>query len=372
MPAKVYFTDLRCDLEKNLLSKLANLFDKAELGKIVSSGDLVALKIHFGERGNTAFIPPFLVRVIVDKVKSLGGKPFLTDTNTLYTGSRVNAIAHLQTAIANGFDYSVVDCPLVIADGLKGNSFTEVEITGRHFRKVKIGAEIYQAEAMIALTHFKGHELTGFGGAIKNLGMGCASRGGKLAIHSSIHPKVRIERCIGCGECLTWCPVKAISLIDKKARIDSKICLGCAECTLVCRQHAIGFDWDEGAEVAQQKMVEHALGTVKNKKGKVGFLNFIMKVTPACDCYPSSDTAIVPDIGILASFDAVAIDQASVDLVNQSEGLKDTALKKAFKSNSDKFRDIYPAVDWSIQLDYGTKSGLGAKEYELIFLDKKI
>ena len=361
----VHFTDLRTSPRRNLLDKMALLLEQAGLPDKIGRGDLVAVKLHFGERGNTAFIRPVFVRRVVELLRDLGAKPFLTDTNTLYIGSRSEATTHLQTAIRNGFDFAVVDAPLVIADGLRGNSSVEVPIPGgRHFQRVHIASEIANADALVVLSHFKCHDLAGFGGALKNLGMGCSSREGKLAQHSSVAPKVKAKRCVACGECLPWCPVAAITL-DGKARIEPNLCIGCGECILTCPQEAIQVQWTEGPLVMQEKMAEHACGAMAGKSEHSIFLNMATQISPACDCYGHTDAPIVGDIGFLAASDPVAIDQASVDKVNQQIGNPASALKSNHEPGMDKFRGVCPDIDWGVQLTHAEKLGLGSRRYRL-------
>lgn len=360
----VYFSDLRVSPRQSLLDKVDSLLESAGLSSRVKRGDLVAVKLHFGEKGNTSFIRPIFIRRIVEAIKALGAKPFLTDANTLYVGSRGEAVSHIETAIANGFDYAVVGAPIVISDGLRGNSSIQVKIDGVHYKKVAIASEIVNADAIVGVAHFKGHELTGFGGAIKNIGMGCAPRSGKLAQHSTVSPKVKRKRCIACGECVRWCGPGAIS-VQEKASIDKNICIGCGECILSCPQNAIQIKWNENSASMQEKLSEHCLGALQGKSEKNVFLNFITQVSPACDCFGCSDSPIVRDIGILSSTDPVAIDQASVDLVNKENGLPGTALKNNFGPGEDKFKNLYPLIDWRVQLEHAETIGLGCRTYKL-------
>jgi uncharacterized Fe-S center protein len=375
MKSSVFFSDLKVESGKNILDKLDILLDRADLKGKIREKDLVAIKLHFGEKGNTAYVRPIFLRRVVDRVKQYKGKPFLTDTNTLYIGTRSEAVSHLTTASENGFTESVVNAPILIADGLRGNSAMKVRIDKPIFKTVSIAREIYMADALIGVTHFKGHELSGFGGALKNLGMGCSSREGKLSQHSNISPKVKGKTCKGCERCLGWCAQEAISMqspqsgVETKqsiAFIDPKKCVGCGECILTCPSGAIQIQWNESIPIFQKKMVEHAYGAVQKKKRKALYLNFLTQISPACDCYGYSDTPIVNDIGILSSEDPVAIDQASVDLVNDQEGNRSSKLPGAWKPGENKFRAIYPEVDWNIQLAYGEEIGLGTREYELI------
>ncbi|GAW91504.1 DUF362 domain-containing protein [Calderihabitans maritimus] len=364
MAAEVYFADMRAKKGSNLLDKVERLFDRAGFAELIAPKDLVALKVHFGERGNTAYIRPTFVRRIVDKVKKKGGKPFLTDANTLYVGSRANAVDHLETAIENGFAYAVVGAPLIIADGLTGKDYIKVPISGKHFKEVKIGSVVYHADAIIGVTHFKGHEATGFGGTIKNIGMGLGSRSGKQMMHSDILPSINPEKCVACGKCIPWCPGEAIEIREKKAVIITDKCMGCGECTVTCPQQAIAINWKTEPDVIQEKMAEYALGVLQDKKNKAGFFSFVMNVTPDCDCFSWSDAPIVPDVGILASRDPVALDQACLDLVNDQIALTNSRLGNK-NDYEDKFRCIH-GIDGTLQLTHAEKLGLGSRRYELI------
>ena len=371
MASKVYFTDLRATGNRSLLDKMERLMEKAGFDRLISPGDLVAVKIHFGEQGNLAYIRPQYVRRVVDKIKALRGKSFVTDANTLYRGSRSNAVDHLETAIMNGFDYSVVGAPLMIADGLTGRDYIKVRIEGRHFTEVNIGAAAYHADAMIVMTHFKCHELTGIGGAIKNLGMGLGSRSGKQQMHSDFQPKVREDKCTGCGRCAEWCPTAAIRLEERgegekpKAVIDYEKCYGCGECVISCLFDSIRISWKTTPQVIQEKMVEYALGAVKNKQGKVGYLSFVMDISPECDCYGFNDVPITRDVGIFASLDPVALDLACAEAVNRLPGLAGSMLE-GVGEGADKFQAVHPGIEWKYQLTYGQELGLGSMEYELI------
>ena len=365
MASKVYFIDFRATPKENFPAKLRRLLETAGISEVVEDRDLTALKLHFGELGNTAFVRPVHLRKIVETVKDLGGSPFLVDANTLYAGTRSDAPRHLATAIRNGFAYSVVDAPLVIADGLRGRTETAVKIGRKRFKEVWIGTEIVHADALISVAHFKGHELSGFGGAIKNLGMGCASRKGKLEQHSGLSPKVSKKKCIGCGDCVPRCSQDAISVEDDVAQIDPEKCIGCGECILMCEQEAIQIQWSKSIPEFMENMVEYTEGVLKGKEGKVLNVNFITDVSPACDCMPVSDSPIVRNIGVCASVDPVAIDQACVDLVNAEAALPGSCLDVNVAPGEDKFKGLYPKVDWTLQLIYAEKLGLGTREYRL-------
>jgi uncharacterized Fe-S center protein len=363
--SKVFFTDMRARPDRNLLNKIETLLDRMKINKGINKNDLVAVKLHFGEHGNCAFLRPVFVRTIVNKIKDTGGQPFLTDTNTLYKGSRTNSVGHLVTAVGNGFDYACVGCPIIIADGLRGANGVKVKISGEVLEEVSIAKEIVEADRMIVVTHFKFHELSGFGGALKNVGMGCASREGKLVQHSGLAPAVNSATCKACALCVTYCPASAISLKEKKAFIDQQTCIGCGECIAVCPEGAIDVQWNDNADMFQKKMVEHACGALAGKKSTI-YLNFVVDVSPACDCYPCNDAPVVRDIGILASFDPVSVDAASADLVNGEESMPGTVIKHRLRTGDDKFRAVYPNVDWNVQLDHAQKLGLGERTYTLV------
>jgi len=366
MSSKVYFIDLRASFKKNLMTKINLLLDAAGLSKIINKRDLVAVKLHFGEAGNAAFIRPIFIRQIVGCVKKAGGDPFLTDANTLYAGTRSDTPTHIRTAIQNGFAFSVVDAPIIIADGLRGKNETAVTINRSNFQEVYIGTDIIQADALVSVAHFKGHELSGFGGTLKNLGMGCASRRGKMAQHSGLGPKVVIKKCVGCGECIDHCSQAALSLVEEKATIDDEKCIGCGECILVCSNKAIQIRWNQSVPLFLEKMIEYTEGVLQNKAGKALFVNVINNVSPACDCPPFNDAPIVRDIGFLASSDPVAVDRASVDLVNAEKALEGSCLKVNTAPGEDKFRGVYPKVDWTTQFDYAEQIGLGSCDYKLV------
>jgi uncharacterized Fe-S center protein len=367
MAAEVFFTDMRTRRGQSMLDKFEALLDRVGIPGIIKTGDLTAIKLHFGEKGNTAFIRPQYLRRVVDKVKACGGKPFLTDANTLYVGSRANAVDHLVTAVENGFAFSVVGAPLVIADGLNGKDYVQVEINKKHFKEVKIASAAVHADAFIAVTHFKGHEATGFGGTLKNIGMGLGSRSGKQMMHSDVLPAVNPEKCTGCARCTDWCPADAIYIMEQKANIPEDTCIGCGECTVTCPSRAIAINWKTDPDVIQEKIAEYTYGVLKDKQGKAVFISFVTSVTPDCDCCGWSDAPIVSDIGILASKDPVALDQACVDLVNRQQGLEESRLA-GFTGQDDKFGVLHPGIDWRVQLAYGEEIGLGTREYNLIKL----
>lgn len=360
----VWFADLRAGSRQNLFDKIGALLESAGVKDRFRKGHLVAVKLHFGEKGNASFIRPVFVRSVVESIKETGASPFLTDTNTLYVGTRGNSPEHLKTAIENGFDYAVVSAPLIIADGLRGDSSSLVKIGGKHFKEVGIAKEIASADGLVVLTHFKCHELTGFGGALKNVGMGSACREGKLAQHSNTAPLVDPSGCTACADCLAACPAAAIE-VKSAAVISEETCIGCGHCIAVCPQGTIKIRWNESPARLQEKMVEHFEGAVKGKEGRCVYLTFVTQVSPACDCYGHNDAPIVGDIGMLASNDPVAIDQAAADLVNAAEGFRGTALSNGHEPGGDKFRGVHPDIGWEAQLDYASLRGLGSRDYIL-------
>jgi len=341
------------DQVKNRLKKL---FKTAGFDSIVQSGDITAVKIHFGDKGNVTHVSAAYTEPIVRMIKSCGAKPFLTDTTVLYKGARENAVDHLQLAYENGFTFDKVGAPVIIADGIIGKNETEIEINAPLNKTVFLATELVTASSIIVISHATGHLSTGLGATLKNLGMGMASRKGKLAQHSVSKPVISQTKCTVCGTCARWCPVNAITLTEKYAEIDQKICIGCGECLAVCRFGAVRFKWDSSNDQLQKQIAEHALGIVKHKKNRIGYLSFLTNMTKDCDCFTGKQIPIIPDIGVLAGSDPVALDQAAIDLTGQE--------------NPDNLARIaYPAIDYSVQLEYGEQIGLGSRQYELIETD---
>ncbi|MDP2401084.1 MAG: DUF362 domain-containing protein, partial [Actinomycetota bacterium] len=254
--AQVFFAPVRTAGKKSLVVRAGALLERAGLAQAVADGDLVAVKLHFGEQGNTGFVQPIFVREVVARVKAAGGRPFLTDSNTLYRGQRFNAVDHLECALHNGFSYATVEAPIIIADGLDGREAIDVPIAGfKHFDSVRIGSAAVHADAMVVVTHVKGHEATGFGGALKNVGMGLGCRSAKQRMHADFRPEVTAETCTGCGRCVAWCPVSAIVLgPDRVAAVDYETCYGCGECVAACPYGAIATQWKTDATMIQEKI----------------------------------------------------------------------------------------------------------------------
>ncbi len=379
MSSEVYFTNLRANPTCNLLQKLERMVKRAGIEKIDFKDKFVAIKIHFGEFGNVAYVRPNYAAVIVKIVKELGGKPFLTDSNTLYKGSRDNAVDHIHTAMLNGFNPIAVGCDVIIADGLRGKDERAIDIQGKFSPKPLIGAAIADADIVLSINHFKGHEMAGFGGALKNLGMGSGSVAGKQDQHSSAQPKITLEKCIGCKICEKNCNHGAVKVIDKKAVIDYEKCLGCGQCVAVCKNEAAEMSSQESGQILNYKIDEYAKAVLKDKPNF--HISFIMNVSPECDCWGHNDQAIIPDLGIACSFDPVALDQACVDLVNAAPKLSGSILddkqkvysvecKKSMivERDGDKFHILHPNTSWQSGLRYAEEIGLGTREYQLIRL----
>lgn len=367
MASKVYFADLRADVHENLQQKLTRLMKTAGMGDIDFRDKFVAIKLHFGEPGNLAFLRPNWARTVADFVKERGGKPFLTDCNTLYVGGRKNALDHMDSAMLNGFNPMTTGCQIIIGDGLKGSDEVEVPVVGGEYVKnAKIGRAVMDADVFISLTHFKGHEEAGFGGCLKNIGMGCGSRAGKMEQHNAGKPHVAQKHCIGCGQCRKICAHGALIIENGKAHIDHDRCVGCGRCIAVCPKDAVRIDWDESTTNLNCKIAEYTKAVVD---GRPCFhISLVIDVSPNCDCRPENDMAIVPNVGMFASFDPVALDMACVDAVNAQTPLRGSAADDAHAKAHvhDHFQRLHPDTNWRSCLEHGEKIGIGTREYELI------
>lgn len=368
MKSKVYFTDFRIRREENLVQKCDRLYDKAGLGKLDLDGKFVAIKMHFGELGNFAYIRHNYVAGLVQYIKKHGGHPFLTDCNTLYTGSRTNALDHLDTALLNGFSYPTTGAQVIIADGLKGTDEVDVPVPGAEYSPVaKIGRALADADVIISLTHFKGHESTGFGGALKNLGMGGGSRAGKKDMHSSCKPRMGSGKCINCHKCEKSCAHGAPQFDTGKCVIDYTRCVGCGRCVEACPTQALIEGTDAKFAVLDCKISEYTKAVIQDKPNF--HISFVMDISPFCDCYSNNDAPIVPDVGIFASADCVAIDMACADAVNRMPVNPNSLLAERHSSHPDHFCALHDSTYWRAAVDHAEKIGLGSEEYELITLD---
>ena len=368
--SKVYFTNLRTTPSSNLLDKMERLVKRAGITNIGFKNQFTAIKIHFGEPGNLAYIRPNYAARMATLLRTLGAKPFLTDCITLYSGRRSNAVDHLESAMENGFNPISAKCDVIIADGLKGTECREIEINGEYCKAPKIGSAIADADIIISMNHFKGHEQTGFGGALKNLGMGCASVAGKLELHGASQPRIDPEKCKGCNICVKHCRHEAIRLDEnRKAVIDYDKCVGCGQCVALCQYDgAVLGSWDTSVNL-NCKIAEYTQAVLQDKPHF--HISFIMNVSPECDCWNHNDAAIVPDLGIAASFDPVALDKACADIVIKApiletgNRLSETPHHDHLEG-CDKFHIMHPETNWQAGLEHAEKVGIGTQEYELI------
>ena len=372
-PSNVYFTDFHTiAFGDGLPTKLQKLIRKAGIGGIDMEGKFVAIKMHFGELGNISFLRPNYARAVVDVVKELGGKPFLTDCNTMYPGKRKNALEHLECAWQNGFTPLTVGCPILIGDGLKGTDDVAVPVEGGEYvKEARIGRAVMDADVFISLTHFKGHECTGFGGAIKNIGMGCGSRAGKKDQHSSGKPHISPKRCRGCMKCQKECANGGLEFDEstRKMHVNQENCVGCGRCLGACNFDAISFENDSANELLNRRMAEYAKAVVA---GRPSFhISLVVDVSPNCDCHGENDVPILPNIGMFASFDPLALDQACVDACLAASPIPGSQLannmaKPGFVDHHDHFRNSTPESEWESCLEQAEKIGLGTRSYELI------
>ncbi|MBL6990255.1 MAG: DUF362 domain-containing protein [Bacteriovoracaceae bacterium] len=338
-------------------AKIDKLFLTANIGQTIAPSDLTAVKVHFGEEGNTTYLPATFITPIISQVKQAGGKPFVTDTNVLYKSTRDNAVDHLHLAAEHGFSLNTLGAPIVIADGIAGRNEIDVEINAPLNKSVSLASDFVTSNSLVVVTHATGHLATGLGATIKNLGMGMASRKGKLRQHSVSHPMIVESMCSGCKNCSKWCPTDAIEMQqESKAFIVDEKCIGCGECLAICRQDAVKFRWDTSSELLQQQIAEHALGIAMAKAGKIAYFTFLINMTKDCDCLKQKEVFLLDDIGVIAGFDPVALDQAVIDLTT-------TDRQKNLATLS------YPQLDCTKQLSYGEQIGLGSRDYNLVEID---
>lgn len=359
MASQVYFVPAEFgESAESLIGKQRRLFDAAGMAKVVVEKDLIGVKTHFGEAGNVTHLQPKHVRGFVDAVKDLGGRAFLTETSTLYVGQRSNAVDHMLLAHEHGFTVEQAGCPVIMADGLQGNSELKVPAPGTDLGEVALAAGVVRAQGMIVVSHVTGHGGAGLGATIKNVGMGCSSRKGKMLQHSTVTPAVDPEKCTYCKVCMDWCPTHAISGDDAlgAAVIDQDMCIGCGECLAVCRFNAVQFNWAVESADMQRMMAAHTLGLHLQKRGRIAYVSWLVNVSGECDCFGQNLDVVGPDVGILASFDPVALDQAALDVFEQRAGA--SLMERS-----------HPHLDPTVILSYGEQIGLGSRTYDLVELE---
>lgn len=369
MASNVYFTSMRTTEGISLLDKLRALLEAAGMGNIHFDKKYTAIKMHFGEYGNLAFLRPNYAKVVADFVKERGGLPFLTDCSTLYVGGRKNALDHLDTAYLNGFSPLSTGCHVIIGDGLRGSDDVAVPVPGGEYvKEALIGRAIMDADIFLSLTHFKGHEVAGFGGCVKNIGMGCGSRAGKMDMHGDGKVKVSKSRCIGCKVCAKYCAQSAQDFQSGKCAILLDRCVGCGRCLSVCPVDAIYGTFDAATELLGKKIAEYTAAVLS---GRPHFhISLVIDVSPYCDCHAENDMGIVPNVGMFASFDPIALDAACADAVNAQAPVLGSILSEVKHTHQDHFTDVFPDTDWRYQLAHGEKIGLGSLDYTLVSLDQ--
>jgi uncharacterized protein len=362
---KVYWMSFRAGAGASLEDKFCKLLEKVSIETTVIKGNTVAVKVHVGERGNLAFLNHQWARLTVSTIRKIGARPFLTDTNTLYSGGRHNGVDHIQTATMHGYGEGSAGAPFFPADGLRGLDYEEIAVQGRHFSKARIARALCQSDRLVMLSHFKGHGEMGFGGTIKNLGMGCAAVPGKLELHSSSHPLSDPEKCVGCEQCFRCCPVRAIAMTQGKAVIDHTKCIGCGQCVAACNFGAMSVKWEEHGESLIEKVSEYALAVYSRFAGKSLFVNFAMNISPDCDCWNHNDAPLVQDVGIFASKNPLALDRATLDAVNRSPSVVNSSYVAAREPGANIFDARWKGVKSDYLFDYCKTLGM-SDQYELV------
>jgi len=354
-PTEVYFIPASAEEPGKILTEKTKLvYDNLGLESCIEPGSFVAMKIHFGEKGTTGYIRPAWLSGIIKAMNEQKARAFFTDTNTLYVGNRSNSVDHVKLAHGHGFAMNALGVPVIIADGLIGRDGDEVRVDLPRIKSAKIASAFLNSDVLLCLSHFTGHIQMGLAASLKNLGMGCASRAGKLEQHSDVHPWIDPMRCEDCGKCLDYCPEDALTQENNYVAILDEKCIGCGECMVVCPVGAVKWNWDGDENRVQEKMAEYALGVFRLFDGRAGFINYLVRITKDCDCMSKKAQPISEDIGILGSRDPVALDQASADLVlgrNKGDVLR--------RAND---------MDWEAQLRHAENIGLGTRQYKLITL----
>ncbi len=351
----IYFTNMKTEHRNSLEQKLKKLLKASGYFDSISEGELVAIKVHVGERENLGYLNPNFARIVAEEVKARGGKPYLTDTNTLYSGGRHNGVDHCVTAVQHGYTYATVGAPFVPADGVRGLGYREVEVAGKHFSKTKLAGGILEAEKVIFLTHFKGHIEAGFGGTLKNLSMGCASIAGKMDQHAAAKPVVKAENCVGCRQCYRVCPEGAITMQDGTAVIDYELCIGCGQCVSVCNYQAM--EPGSGSEVHEfvEKAAEHAYSAADYLGENALYINFAVNITPDCDCAPWNDVPLVEDVGFFVGRNPFALDRATLEAVNRARVQTGTRYREKLTGEQDIFEAVWDAPQASSIFEHAQK-----------------
>ena len=366
----VFFCPFAGTARRSLPDKMQIALHRAGLAPdgLFGEGQRVAVKVHWGEPGNVTFVPPSLVRPVVYALRRVGARPFVTDTNTLYAGHRSDALVNLECAAAHGYTHQTLGAPVLVADGLTGTDWDAVPLDGRHLKEVKVAGAIRHADGIVVCSHGKGHMLFAFGGALKNVGMGCVGAAEKHVLHADVTPRVDTDLCVGCGICVTHCSVGAITLegekTARKARIDEEPCTGCGECVVHCPEHAVPINWETANPLLQEKTAEAVAGALAGKHERMLFVNYLFDITRDCDCCGWSSLPLVANIGILVSRDPVAIDQASLDLVDRAPLVPGATDRHDLRNAANRFAAL-TGYDPTLLLAHAEVLGVGRRAYRL-------
>lgn len=354
--SRVHFVPARlADGMPEVGAALRRLLDGSGLLAAVRPGARAVVKLHFGEGPRSGQAPPALVRVLVDALRARGATAVLADTNTLYKGPRLRSETHRALALRHGYGPEATGAEVVVPDETRPEERLEVEFGGRHVRSAKLLRLFCEADLLVGLAHVKGHLAAGMGGAVKNIGMGCASREGKMAQHAALAPVVDAEACTACGACVEACPAGAVSMTDEKARVDGALCVGCAACVAACEHEAMNVNWESGGGTVSFKIAEYAGAVLRGLRWRAVFVNYALRITKECDCFDVENPVVCPDVGLFASTDPVALDRACLDAVLAAAG-------------RDVFREAHPRCDPAAHVAHAAAVGAGRLAYERIDL----
>ncbi|MBN2509602.1 MAG: DUF362 domain-containing protein [Spirochaetales bacterium] len=365
MGSTVFFTTMATRQGNSLEHKFIRMLRKTGIEGLISPGDLVAIKVHVGEQQNLGYLNQNYARLVVEEVKKAGGKPFLTDTNTLYTGGRHNGVDHAVTALHHGYSYTTTGAPFIPADGIRGTEYTNIAVKGRHFSSVKLASGILSADKIIFLSHFKGHLEAGFGGSLKNMAMGCASIAGKMEQHSNAIPLFNEAKCTGCRQCVLVCPSGALTMKGKKASLDKEKCIGCGQCVAACNYEALTPDWGKHQEEFIERVGEYALGVYQHFADRAIYFNFATNITPDCDCWPVNEPPLVEDVGFFASTDPFALDSATLEKVNEARRMTTSRFWEKTNTNTRLFQGVYPHINDTHVFTHLSELGVHFDDYQL-------